>query len=172
MKKPFALVVDLFYVVFSTKPIQGDKKRQNRAEVIGYLFWGGVTTVFNIGLFAVLDRVFYQGLNKTSSYLIANFIATFLTKALAYVTSKFFVFRTKSESFGQLAGEMLRFIVARLATWAVEYFGLIIMIEMLSVYKMTSKVVMTVIVVIFNYVLGKWGVFNKKDKTKRDTPRP
>lgn len=132
------------------------KKFMNR-EVILYAVFGVATSVLNIGLYAYL---IYVGMD----YKIANVITLIVVKLTAYVVNKLFVFQTKTENFIELAKEFWRFVVTRGITMLVDFFGVILMIEVLSIDSMISKVVLTVIVVILNYFFGKLHVFKKKEK--------
>jgi putative flippase GtrA len=55
--------------------------------------------------------------------------------------------------------EFLRFVIARGATMLIDYFGLILLVEAMHVDKLIGKVIITAIVVVINYILGKGVVF-------------
>lgn len=125
-------------------------------ETLSYLFWGVVTTLLNIGLFQLL---LFFGLD----YRIANVITLVVVKIAAYLCNKIFVFRSRCGSFGALLLEILRYILARGFTMLVDYFGLILLVGVLGLRpEIIGKIITTLVVVILNYFLGKFGVFRDK----------
>lgn len=123
-----------------------------RKEAERYIFWGIVTTIINY-LSYLLLKIFLP-------YQTANLINVIFIKILAYFTNKKFVFRTITD-FGEQVKEIVRYILVRVATGVIDYFGLIIFVEMLAVDDRLGKIVMIVIVTILNYILGKLFVFKK-----------
>ncbi len=126
-------------------------------ETLLYGIFGVATTVLNIVLFKVL-------LLLSVEYKTANLITLVVVKLAAYVCNKKYVFCTKSENFGELLKEFGRFVIARGATAIIDYIGLILLVELLKMGKTPGKVIMTVVVVIVNYFLGKKHVFKKKER--------
>ncbi len=129
------------------------KKILNR-EVIMYVIFGVLTSLLNIGLYAGLTHI---GMD----YIVANFITLVIVKLAAYVVNKIFVFQTKCSDFMELTKEFLRFVVTRGITMIVDFVGLIFMVEILSIDSMISKIFMTILVVVLNYIFGKLHVFKK-----------
>lgn len=124
-------------------------------ELLRYVFWGVVTSAENILLYGYLVFI---GLD----YKIANFITLILVKLTAYLVNKIFVFKSKTVGLKELLSEFIRFFMSRLFTFFVEFIGLLIMIEILYVNSYVGKVLVTVIVVVINYVIGKKHVFKNK----------
>ena len=123
-------------------------------ETISYAFFGVLTSVLNIVLFHILTE-------KQMDYKYANIITLIVVKLVAYVCNKNFVFQSKTENMFELCKEFVRFVIARGVTMLVDYFGLIAMVEILSMDQMISKCILTVVVIVLNYVLGKRHVFKK-----------
>lgn len=122
------------------------------AEITRYAFWGVVTVLFSMFSFWALLRT---GID----YKTANLTSILLTKMEAYLTNKYFVFKSKNASVRELLLEMLRFIGARGLSGIVEFAGLIVLVDLLGVRKMIGKGVMIVITTIMNYMLGKKVVY-------------
>lgn len=131
--------------------------KEKSGEVIRYIIIGVTTTLVNLLIYHVL---LYAGLD----YRIANIIAIISAKLYAYVTNKKFVFRSKCANWKDLVAEACRYILARGFTGVLDYFGLIFAVEVLHADKVISKYVLQVIVIVLNYVFGKFVVF----KGKRD----
>lgn len=129
------------------------KKYINR-EVISYLIIGLITTLINIGLFSLLCLIL--------EYKISNIITLIVVKIIAYILNKIFVFKTKCNSIKELLLEFIKFIFFRIITLLVDYFGLIILVEVLSVNKLIGKIIVVVFVIILNYIFSKKYVFKEK----------
>ena len=126
------------------------KKFVNR-ETILYGLFGVGTSVLNVVLFRVLISVL--------DYKVANLITLIVVKLAAYLCNKNFVFQSKCANFLELVKEFIRFVIARGATALIDYFGLILLVEIFDANKMISKVFITVLVIVINYFVGKKHVF-------------
>lgn len=135
------------------------KKIVNR-ETVSYAFWGVATSVLNFGVFYILDLL---GMD----YRAANLIAILSAKVAAYFSSKFFVFHSRCASARELVMEIIRFIAARGFTMIVDYFGLILLVDVLMVDRRIGKLFMTALVVVLNYFISKLAVFNKGKKESK-----
>ena len=111
-------------------------------EVIMYLIFGVATTLVNWVVYSLLMKT--SAVNMT----ISNAIAWFTAVVFAYITNKLFVFESKSWNVAEVWKEVVKFFGARI--FGVEGF--------------VAKILVSVIVVILNYVFSKIFVFNKKDK--------
>ena len=121
-------------------------------ETILYGIVGVGTSALNIILFQLL---LMTGLD----YKYANFFTLVAVKLASYVCNKNIVFQSHTGSMTGLIKEFGRFIVARGATMLIDYFGLILMVEVLGIRKLISKCIVTVGVIIINYFTGKKHVF-------------
>lgn len=136
------------------------KKVINR-ETILYGIFGVLTSLLNFFLFKAL-------LSMGMDYKLGNLITLIVVKLTAYICNKNFVFKSHCESFFELCKEVFRFVFARGATALIDYFGLILLVEIFQFDKLYSKIFVTVLVIIINYVVGKKHVFKataKADKT-------
>ena len=101
---------------------------------------------------------------------ISNAIAWFTAVVFAYITNKLFVFESKSWNVAEVWKEVVKFFGARIATGVVEIGGLPLLYyigvkqSLFGVEGFVAKILVSVIVVILNYVFSKIFVFNKKDK--------
>lgn len=127
---------------------------EEKKQFIRYVIWGIITTLFHLGFFWLLNRV---GLK----YKIANVIAILSTKVLAYICNKFFVYRSKCDSMKELLKEMFNYIIARGFTFFIDFFLLIIFVDLIHLNKMISKAIVLGVVVIINYILGEKFVYKK-----------
>lgn len=120
---------------------------------IRYLFFGGCTTLVNLGLFAVLKGPL--GID----YRISNFFSVAAAICFAFVVNKLFVFQSRTTSFTEGFREFIRFVLGRLVTMAVEVGGVPFCVEILHQPEMIAKLETQVIVTVVNYFISKFLVF-------------
>ena len=120
---------------------------------IRYLFFGGCTTLVNLGLFAVLKGPL--GID----YRISNFFSVAVAICFAFVVNKFFVFHSRTSSVSETFKEFYRFVLGRLVTMAVEVGGVPFCVEILHQPEMIAKLETQVIVTVVNYFISKFLVF-------------
>ena len=120
---------------------------------ISYLFFGGCTTLVNLGLFAVLKGPL--GID----YRISNFFSVAVAICFAFVVNKFFVFQSRTSSVSETFKEFYRFVLGRLVTMAVEVGGVPFCVEILHQPEMIAKLETQVIVTVVNYFISKFLVF-------------
>lgn len=142
-------------------------------ETITYLIFGVLTTVVSFVSLKLFDMLL-QG----KMYLLSNTVSWVLSVAFAYVTNKLFVFESKSWSVNVLKKEIPSFVGARVASYFIEQGGLWLFMEVFGFKNrvfdfivislsglMTAKLIMSVLVVIINYVLSKFLIFAKGKKS-------
>ncbi|MFT8949934.1 MAG: GtrA family protein, partial [Liquorilactobacillus hordei] len=108
-------------------------------QVIAYLFWGGTTTVINIGIFEIWNL---QGLN----YQVGNVIAWFVSVAVAYISNKLWVFKTPFGSFKESMHESGSFFFYRSVTLLMDIVITWIGITLLGWNTLLVKIIDNVIV--------------------------
>ena len=130
------------------------KKGFNK-ELYLYIIFGIITSLINIGLFRFL--LFF-----ITSYKIANIITLMIVKLLAFIFNKYFVFKTKCYNGWEVTKEFLKFVVSRFITLLVDFFGLILLVDIINMPKMAGKLIVVLIVIIINYLFSKLYVFKKR----------
>ena len=125
-------------------------------DVILYLVFGGLTTLTNIGAYALFARVFHMNL------MAANGLALALSILFAYVTNKLFVFESKTDSWGAVLQEFASFMACRLATAVLDMFLMYITVSVAGLYDLLMKVIVNIIVIVLNFVFSKLIIFKKK----------
>ena len=116
------------------------KKLYNDSR-IRYLFFGGLTTLVNLGMFALLKGP--CGID----YKISNFFSVAIAFCFEFVVNKLYVF-----------------VLGRLVTMAVEVGGVPFCVEFLHQPQMIAKLETQVIVTIVNYFISKFLVFKSQKK--------
>ena len=90
--------------------------------------------------------------------------------AFAFVTNKIWVFESKSWKPSVAFKELWLFVTARLITGVLEWVGVPLLVawgldqKMFGVKGFVAKIIVSVIVIILNYVFSKLIIFKKKDK--------
>ncbi|MBW4802623.1 GtrA family protein [Loigolactobacillus coryniformis] len=120
-------------------------------SVISYLVFGGLTTLLNIIVFALL--------NPVMNYQVANIIAWFLSVLFAYITNKLWVFSSKTHGLAALVKEMSSFFFFRILSLIMDIFMMWLGISVLHANPVLTKIVDNVVVVVANYFFSKWYIF-------------
>lgn len=133
-------------------------------EIIMYLIFGVATTVVNWAVYALTVKV---GMNMN----LGNCLAWLVAVIFAFITNKIFVFESKSMKVQILLQEFVKFIAARIVTGVIEIgglpllYGLGVKQSIFGIEGFAAKILVSVIVVILNYVFSKLFIFkNQKDK--------
>lgn len=124
-------------------------------EYFLYLVFGVMTTLISIGSYLFC----YEWLEMAN--VPSNIISWVLAVLFAFFTNKVWVFRSRSFAAFIFLGELVRFIGARLSTGAVELAVMYVGVDLLTLPAAPVKIGVTVLVIILNYVLSKYGVFKK-----------
>jgi len=122
-------------------------------EIIRYGISGGLIALINIGVYSGL---LYLGMR----YEIANIIALVLSRFSGFTLNKYFVFRSHEN--GLFWREFWGFMLARGFSGLVDYFGLILLVEQFQMHEIASKWIVMTLVIILNYILGKFLVFRQR----------
>ena len=126
-------------------------------NILRYIFYGGLTTLVNWGVFFLLRRGFHI------PFAVSNTISVIMAILFAYVVNSRFVFRTKAKTFREHAGEFIKFVSARAVTMLIEIGGGYFLVEILHMNENFVKVILIqVIVLVLNYIISKFFVFKKK----------
>ena len=126
------------------------------AELLRYGIVGGVSTLFGLLFFLLLESVL------NIHYLIANAITWTVSVILVFFANKYLVFRSKDKD--KTATEMSLFFGTRIAASIVDMVLLYVMVDILLFSAFPSKLVTTVIIALLNYVTSKLIVFKKTSK--------
>lgn len=150
-------------------------KRLLNRETVLYLIFGVLTTLVDLAVFALGKKLF-----GSEWILVINAAAFLAAASFAYVTNKLFVFESKSWAPELLKKEIPMFFAARLFSFFFTEAGLWFTRQILKVGDEAvlrfdalgrsvsldgldvAKILLSVIVVILNYVFSKLIIFRKK----------
>lgn len=127
-------------------------------EIIIYVIVGGITTLINWGSYYLLSLVldsnveWQLALNNTISWIVAV--------VAAYPMNRRWVFQSTNPN---IFKEFLGFTASRVSTWIIELVLMWLTVNVLKINQFVAKyLIVSVVVIILNYVFSKLLVFKKK----------
>ena len=124
-------------------------------DMVSYLFFGVLTTVVNYLVYLPL----YNLLGISAA--VSNMIAWAAAVAFAYVTNKPFVFKSHDWSMQTVLPELGKFVGCRAASGGLETALVFLTVDVCGWDGNLWKLIISVVVVILNYVSSKLLVFRK-----------
>ncbi len=130
-------------------------------EAVLYLLFGGLTTLINWTVYILLVNAAAVDITP------ANAIAWVAAVVFAFVTNKRIVFRSRRGDAKTLLWEIGSFFAARVLSGAVEIVGPALLMRMglsmplFGVPGFAAKLVISVVVVLLNYLFSKWFIFRR-----------
>ena len=125
-------------------------------DILSYLFFGALTTIVNFLVYFPL----YNWLALSAT--VSNIIAWIFAVAFAYLTNKPFVFKSHDWSRKTVIPELMKFVGCRIGSGILETVVIWLTVDVLLWNGNLMKVLVSVLVVIINYVGSRWLVFNNK----------
>lgn len=135
-----------------TKNLMGSPKMRHYTL---YLIFGVITTLVNLVIFKVL-------IDRGIHYTISTTIAFVVAVTVAFWTNRTWVFRSLSQGIKAIFREMTSFFSVRILTYFVDIIGLVILIELVHIDEFISKIIINVLVVVLNYLLSRFVVFQAR----------
>ena len=124
-------------------------------DMVSYLFFGVLTTVVNYLVYLPLYNL--AGISAA----VSNMIAWAAAVAFAYVTNKPFVFKSNDWSMQTVLPELGKFVGCRAASGGLETALVFLAVDVCGWDGNLWKLIISVVVVILNYVSSKLLVFRK-----------
>ncbi|MBO4866400.1 MAG: GtrA family protein [Ruminococcus sp.] len=137
-------------------------------EVLLYLFFGGLTTIVGLIFFILpyklldLQDITIGSKTIDTNAQVANTISWICAVTFAYITNRIWVFENKAHTSQGIAKECLSFYGGRLLTLLIENFLLNLCVENIGMNAIISKVIVSIITIILNYIISKLFVFKKQ----------
>ena len=125
--------------------------KDDTKEMLSYVFVGGMTTLVNYVVYFILLKIH-------SHWLIANSISWFFAVLFAYYTNKRYVFKSKNE----VKKEFISFVLLRFMTLLIENVCRYLLIDLMNIQPMISKILVSFITILSNYVLCKFKIFKEE----------
>lgn len=131
---------------------------QKHREVVLYVFFGGCTTLVNLGSYWLLRRL------TDWNYNLLNILSVALAILFAYWANARFVFCSAARTLRARLAECAKFITARLSTMVLEVGGVFVMVEFLRMRDSWAKLLVQFVVLALNYLFSKFLVFTGRDR--------
>ncbi|MBR2473501.1 MAG: GtrA family protein [Clostridia bacterium] len=147
--------------------------KQRIIELIKYGFWGGITTLINLALFALLDSF------NVMHYIIANGIAYAIAVVINYVCNKLFVFKSNDGiplSKRESTVEFIKFVILRIISLAVDSALFFVLVELLEdiiiinigfiTTRLIIRFILSTVIILATYIINKLFIFKSTNKKK------
>ncbi len=128
-------------------------------EMIVYVIFGVLTTAF--------DWLVYLLLKQFMDENIANALSQAAAIVFAFFTNKVYVFNDKSFEIKIFLKQFIEFSALRLVTLGINSGAFFCMTKLLNVDDIISKISVSVIVLILNFIFSKLIVFKNKGAKKQ-----
>ena len=135
------------------------KKKSGLArEGIAYLIFGVLTTVIDY----VISNLLYYIWKMDP--VPAQTIAWVAAVLFAFVTNKWWVFESHTLNPGKVWREFVSFVLCRVATFLFILAALFVMVDLMKMEFFICKLLISVVVVVLNYVFSKILIFTNDKK--------
>ncbi len=125
-------------------------------ETILYIIFGVITTAVDFAAFSLLYVI---GANE----VVANTIAWVLAVMVAFITNKLIVFENKSTDKKEIIKEIVSFALARVLSLVITD-GFLVLAKAIKMNMLLAKAIISVVVVILNYIFSKLFIFKKQEE--------
>lgn len=129
-------------------------------KLILYILFGGMTTILNWIVYAI-------GVKLQFGITISNILAWSIAVFFAFITNKLFVFESKILKLRVIFNEFIKFVGARILTGVIEIGGLPLLYylgmnqQLFGIDGFIAKIMISIIVMVLNYVFSQVLVFKK-----------
>ncbi len=147
------------------KSILTDPKE--RKELIRYIVAGVLTTIVSIivsyGCYMLLSADHTINGANTQQLMIGNTIAWIVAVIFAFWINRGMVFQVQGGTKQSKWKEFISFCGARLISWALFEEGFAALIKLFGITNVINRLIVLVLVTIFNYVASKYWIFKPTD---------
>lgn len=139
-----------------------------RKEVLMYLFFGVCTTLVGYIFYYIPLEIInlpdkeILGITVNLTVQVSNVISWICAVTFAYLTNRTWVFENKASGAAAVTKECADFFAGRLVTLVIENVLMNLMTVSAGIGDMLSKIIVSVVTVILNYIISKLFVFRKK----------
>jgi putative flippase GtrA len=125
--------------------------------VIGYVFFGGLTTMVNLAAYYILTRLI------GTAILLGTFLAWCIAVGFAYITNRKLVFRSRNKAVKAVLLELTFFIVCRLLTGLLDLGIMYFFVYKIRFPDLPIKLLSNILVILGNYIASSLCIFGKHD---------
>lgn len=135
---------------------------REKRELVLYIFFGGLTTAVGYGSYW-----FFRWLISGESTIVPNTLKWICAVTFAYLTNRKWVFESKQTRPSALIREAALFYGGRLLTLGVDIILMVLLVDLPQKYglwELFALIIVSVVVLVLNYIISKLFVFRKKKK--------
>ena len=138
-----------------------------KKEVWDYLIVGFMTTIVAWVTYPIFAKGVFGGMEEAVRVALANAVSWVFSVIFAYVTNRVFVFHSQKTGFREVSKEFAAFVGARLFSFGVDEGLMLLLVVVMHVNEILAKyVIVSIVVIVLNYVLSKLLVFKKPAEGK------
>lgn len=153
--------------------------REEMLELVRYLIAGVLTTLVSLvvsyGCYILLSENHTINGANTLQLMVGNAVSWVVAVLFAFWINRKMVFRVQGGTAASKRREFLEFIVARVASWALLEEGFAALLKLLGISNLWNRLIVLVLVTVFNYVASKFWVFKPRagaDAQAADAEKP
>lgn len=128
-------------------------KLSNR-ESVTYIICGVLTTAVDW----IIHRILWH---MGAEYQVSTAVSWAAAVLFAFISNKFWVFRSFETELKRLWKEFVSFVACRIATFAITMAGMVVMVGMLHWNEFLGKLVVSAASMVLNYIPSKLFIFKK-----------
>lgn len=136
------------------------KKVLNR-ESISYIIFGVLTTLVDWASYALFWSLGWD-------YKVSTALSWAAAVLFAFVTNKFWVFRSFTLKLSYLWKEFVSFVACRAATGVLTMLGMILMVDGFHWNEFLGKLMVSAMSLVLNYIMSKLFIFKKKKDEEKE----
>ena len=125
-------------------------------HLIVYVIFGALTTAVNFAVYYPLYNICHV------SGAVSNAIAWSVAVIAAFLTNKPFVFHSNDWSLPVTMSEFWKFVVSRIGSGLLETGVIYLLVDLFKLNGNIIKVIVSIAVIVLNYLTSRFLVFNKK----------
>ena len=159
-------------------PMQALKKlltnKQEMLELVRYLIAGVLTTLLSIlisyGVYMLLAHDHTINGANPAQVVIGNSVSWVVCVLFAFWINRRMVFRVAGGTRQTVLAELAAFAGARVISWALFEAGLAALLTFVGMQNTINRLVVLVLVTVFNYVASKFWIFKPKAQGQDAAP--
>ncbi|MCQ2495075.1 MAG: GtrA family protein [Lachnospiraceae bacterium] len=151
-------MINWFLHLFKNENTRNKLAKIVNLEIITYLIAGVLTTIVNWIVSYIMNDIIHM-----QSATVISIISWVVSVAFAYWINSSWVFKSKYAGMKKEMEKIWKFVSSRLITGVLEVGGMWLFCDVLLWAFWPVKIVISVVVVILNYVFSKLFVFLKKN---------
>lgn len=152
---------------------------QERLELIRYVVAGVLTTLLSIvisyGMYMLLSQDHTIDGADEAQVIVGNVVSWVVCVVFAFWLNRRMVFRVDGGTAASKGREFIEFVAARAVSLALFEAGFAWLLKQVGITNTVNRLIVLVLVTVFNYVASKFWIFKKKEgepATQAEKPEP